>query len=111
MARDACVVQQACADDIASERTDGLLSLGIRLLFFLVTVALAALILDVFVVDVHGLIDLGAESAVVIDTTASLAIADSSYTESWLTYRLTNSWLSISSSIPVIFPASSGCNA
>lgn len=45
-----------------------LLSLGLRLLFLLLAVSLTALVLDVLVVDGHGLIDLGAKGVIIIDT-------------------------------------------
>lgn len=65
------------------ESTDGgssMLSLGLRLLFLLFALAVT-LVLDVLVVDGHGLIDLGSESAVIVDTKSWLAIVDTACTK------------------------------
>lgn len=67
---------------------------------------------DVVVVDTHGLVDLVAESRLVggtVKRSVRHAPCTSSNQPVGMTYSSSNSALSISRSIPVILPASSGC--
>ena len=69
----------------------------------------SGLVLDVLVVHVHRLVDLGAESIIVGGAGTVVSMSYHVVTEHRYTYREISSALSISSNMPVILPASSGC--
>ena len=82
------------------------LTLGLSLGLLLLLGLALALSLDVLVVDCKSLVDLGLESSLILNTSTKLASCFE-LTVGTGTYRLMSSLLSISRSIPVIFPARS----
>lgn len=84
------------------------LGLGCVLLFCAIGTSLAATALHVVVVNTESLVNLGLESGFVIDP-VKLVSPVCSVRGFSVTYNARSSELSISRSIPVILPASSGC--
>jgi hypothetical protein len=62
--------------------------------------------LDVFIIDVQGLADFGLKGSVIVDPTRN--VSNCKIDGMILAYKANSSELSISKSIPVILPASSG---
>lgn len=72
--------------------------------------ALCSLVLHVLVVNVKSLLNLGAQSGLIVKPNDELANATLSGNENNdMTYSPRSSALSISNSMPVILPANSGC--
>ena len=79
---------------------------GRILLFSTISASITAFGLHVIIIDTESLINLGAKSIVIINPDNMLAYSGTAWFNS--TYNERSSELSISKSIPVILPASSG---